>query len=236
TPSVSSARRTAPPLSAGGRPCRRQGDGEPRGTGRHRRHRRIRRDRGHRRPRRVTTPAPLKITSTAILPAGSTSWFTGGILLLVLAGCGADADSDPASGPPDESPSTADPPASVAVGGADTVAEAAVEDGGWTTPPAPAEREVAGVVTVTGFRIARHESFDRFVITFADEAHPTHRVEFASGAAMQCGSGESVDIRGEAVLTVRLEPARAHDDAGNVTVSPRDSVVGLPALIEARVV
>jgi hypothetical protein len=165
------------------------------------------------------------------------------LLLCVLVGCGAGADpGEPANrAEPGEPGNSVDPALrsaeSTGSAGEDGAsADAAADGDDWRTGSIRMERASTGMVTVTDIRTARHDTFDRFVITLAGDSFPTHSAELNAGPAVQCGSGEPVELSGEAVLVVGLEPARAHDDAGNSTLEPRDTAPGFPALLEARLI
>jgi hypothetical protein len=81
-------------------------------------------------------------------------------------------------------------------------------------------------------RTASQEGFDRIVFEFEGSAVPGYRVEYIDPPAIQCGSGEPVEIAGAALLQVRLIPAQAHTDAGEATVQERERHPGLPVLQE----
>lgn len=105
----------------------------------------------------------------------------------------------------------------------------------WVSGSARQEhRQSAGSVTVTDIRAAAHDDFDRFVVTLAGDDFPTHQAEIIPGPAIQCGSGEPVELPGNGALILRLEGARAHEDAGSSTLPARDLQPGLAALLEAR--
>ncbi len=80
-------------------------------------------------------------------------------------------------------------------------------------------------------RAARQEGFDRVVFEFEGSAVPGYRVGYVE-SAVQCGSGEPVEVAGAALLQVRLDPAQAHTEAGEATVSERERRPGLAVLQE----
>lgn len=167
--------------------------------------------------------------------ASAGGWIARALVVAALAGCGAGDDREgevagAVSGFDSTFTVSPGPEEPVSAGNSD------VDDDRWTTGSVTSERAISGAVTVTGIRVASHDSFDRFVITIEGAALPTLRAGFAQEPPTYCGSGEPVQIRGDAVLMIGLEPAQAHDDAGNVTVQPRDTIVDLPALLEVRIV
>jgi hypothetical protein len=87
------------------------------------------------------------------------------------------------------------------------------------------------VAVLTDVRSASHEGYDRIVFEFSG-AMPGYRVEYVD-EAVGCGSGEPVEVAGTAYLQVKMQPAQAHDDAGNATVESQTIDVGLSSLVEA---
>lgn len=107
-----------------------------------------------------------------------------------------------------------------------------------TADPAPAPAKVEkpagpdiGVVVLREVRAAGQRGFDRVVFEFAGNGVPGYRVGYVDGAT-QCGSGEAVELAGQAWLQVQLTPARAHTEAGEPTVRDRERRLDLPALQE----
>jgi hypothetical protein len=88
-----------------------------------------------------------------------------------------------------------------------------------------------GVVVLREVRAAGHQEFDRVVFEFEGVEVPGYRVAYVD-AAIQCGSGEAVELAGEALLEVQLTPAQAHTEAGRPTVRNRERRLDLPALKE----
>lgn len=167
------------------------------------------------------------------------------LLLLLLAGCGGGPDragippneAGPAqvteagaSAAVDPSREERDPEAPENVARADTAASAA-----WTIGITRQDHPVDSVATVTAVRFARHPGFERLVIEFAGSGLPGYAIEYVDEPVRQCGSGDAVYLRGDAVLQIRLEPARAHDDQGAATLSPRRWTPSFPVMFEALV-
>ncbi|TFV86470.1 hypothetical protein [Blastococcus sp. CT_GayMR16] len=125
---------------------------------------------------------------------------------VVLAGCGGgDADEQSSSA----TVTSAEPSAA-----AETFAEGATaEDGATDAPPFPGDAEpdsadpsAGTAVTVSDIRIGRHDGFDRVVFEVGGTGTPGWDVRYVDEASSQ-GSGDSVDVAGDAVLQVSLTGA-----------------------------
>jgi hypothetical protein len=87
--------------------------------------------------------------------------------------------------------------------------------------PDPAQ----GIYVLNDVRVGAHPEsggWDRIVFEFEPVdgfpgGHPGGIVEYVD-EALQCGSGEPVDVEGEAILRVKLDATQAHDDNGNLTI------------------
>jgi hypothetical protein len=82
-------------------------------------------------------------------------------------------------------------------------------------------------------RAGAHDGFDRIVFEFED-ALPGYTVEYITGPATQCGSGMDVEVEGGALLSVRISPANAHNEAGEVTVPLLELTPGYSSILEAE--
>jgi hypothetical protein len=82
-------------------------------------------------------------------------------------------------------------------------------------------------------RAAGQDGFDRVVFEFEGSLVPGYRVGYVD-SAVQCGSGEPVEVAGAARLQVRLIPAQAHTEAGEPTVRERERRPGLAVLHEMK--
>jgi len=80
-------------------------------------------------------------------------------------------------------------------------------------------------------RAAEHEGYDRIVFEF-EGPPPDYRVEYVENPT-QCGSGQPVNIEGNAVLAVSFEPTNAHTEAGEPTLAFQSISPGLPSIVEA---
>jgi hypothetical protein len=115
--------------------------------------------------------------------------------------------------------------------------------GGTATAAAPAKAAACRTPVVAAndatdqprlddVRVARHDDagFDRVVFDLTDvPGYQVHRVRRVT----QDGSGQTLALRGKAFLTVRLEPAVAHDAQGRST-APRRIVRSFSQLKEVR--
>ena len=149
-------------------------------------------------------------------------------LVWLLAGCrepmpeppAARADSPAVSRPAAAEPDPAEP------------AEPATP-GGWTVRDTQVSAP-SGVVVLAAVRTARHEGYDRIVFEFDGDTLPGFRLSYVDKPQHQCGSGEEVWLAGDAWLSIRLEPAHAHTEAGAPTVAERARRPQLPNLLELR--
>lgn len=100
------------------------------------------------------------------------------------------------------------------------------------------ESEGAGerMTTLESVRTARNDGFDRLVFEFERGRVPGYRIEYVEQPVRQCGSGQPVQLRGDAWLRVRLEPSQAHDDRGRPTVQDRARSADLPLVRELRLI
>jgi hypothetical protein len=102
-----------------------------------------------------------------------------------------------------------------------------------TTDPTTGGDQSLPIQTVTDVRVGEHEGYDRIVFEFED-AIPGYQVEYKVPPATQGGSGANVDVEGEALLTVDLRTAQAHDDAGEATIDADEIAAGLSMIEEAK--
>ena len=99
-----------------------------------------------------------------------------------------------------------------------------------TTDVTDRSGKISKAAILTAVRAAGHKGFDRVVFEFAGPALPGYRIEYLDRPATQCGSGESVSLKGNARLSVRFRPANAHTENGEATVTERDMMPGLVAV------
>ncbi|MGK2966086.1 MAG: AMIN-like domain-containing (lipo)protein, partial [Tepidiformaceae bacterium] len=98
------------------------------------------------------------------------------------------------------------------------------------------EKELPGVVvTVVDVRTGEQaEGYDRIVFEFEGTQIPGYSIEYVVPPLAQCGSGQSVDIEGEALLSIKLRTAAAHDDQGQVTIDSPEILAAHPEIVEAE--
>jgi hypothetical protein len=119
----------------------------------------------------------------------------------LLTGCGSDEPTDSASATT----------SSVSSGAAEPDGVDSTDDDGSTAAPAfPADVEAdtgepsgEARLTVSDIRIGRHDGFDRVVFEVGGEGTPGWDVRYVEAASSQ-GSGDAVDVAGDAILQVTL--------------------------------
>ncbi len=117
--------------------------------------------------------------------------------LAALPACGeSDDESAPATEPTTSTTTTG-------TDGIDPLADAGTD---------PVIGEAPGTETALLERVAigRHEGFDRVVFQFRDRL-PGYRVEYVEPPLQEDGSGNPVEIDGDAIVLVRMEPASGFD-------------------------
>ena len=156
-------------------------------------------------------------------------------LLLATAACSTEAPA-PAPGPPaaaDSAPADTTPDPTVA-----PIADSATHDPNaqWTVGVTSSQRNVTGVALLRAVRTARHDAYDRIVFDFGDDPLPNYHIEYVDRPVRQCGSGEPVPVAGDAWLAIRFEPANAHTEAGQPTVTERERMLSLPNVRELELI
>ncbi|MFN7134433.1 MAG: hypothetical protein ACK4N5_20300, partial [Myxococcales bacterium] len=102
--------------------------------------------------------------------------------------------------------------------------------GEWTAATVEVRRDGRQVV-LRQVRAARNAGFDRLVFEFDGETLPGYRIGYVDRPARHCGSGEPLVLPGDGLLEVRLSPAVAHDEAGQLTVNALEAKPNLPVLL-----
>jgi hypothetical protein len=146
--------------------------------------------------------------------------FVGVGVLVATAGCG-DGDETPAldTAPPvtEEAPPPSPAPSSADDEPANDTATDEPEGGPEPFPDdvSAAEQEPGGaqLLTVTDVRLGRHDGYDRVVFDLGGEGTPGWNVEYVDEAADD-GSGEPVEVGGDAVLSVRISGTAMPMDSG----------------------
>jgi hypothetical protein len=77
------------------------------------------------------------------------------------------------------------------------------------------------MTTLIEVRTAVHPDFERVVFVFEGDQLPGYKVEYVDRPVRRCGSGEVVELPGDAWISVRLEPSQAHTEAGAPTIVDR---------------
>lgn len=103
----------------------------------------------------------------------------------------------------------------------------------WTAGITRVERPHVGMTTLAAVRIARNDGYERFVMELGGDTVPGYHVEYVDRPVRQCGSGDPIPLEGDGWLMIRLEPARAHTEAGAPTVRERRRRPGQPVILEA---
>ena len=163
-------------------------------------------------------PRRLIVASALVLTAALS------LLLLACGGDEADEDATP-------TPTTAAAEAT-ATAPAEETPDATPFQGGRDPVEAPAQGQ--GIPVLTDVRTGEHEGYDRIAFEFDGNERPHYRVEYITGPATGCGSGEPAHIAGTALLQVRFTPANAHDDQGQPTFGSTELLPALTTLLEAE--
>jgi hypothetical protein len=167
-------------------------------------------------------------------------------LALVLAGCGGDGDDG-------ASPPTSAPASSSAAGGSGTGGEGTGGSSGEAPPdsnadgddsaaPFPANTEpdtgeasADALVSVTDIRIGRHDGFDRVVFETDGTGTPGWDVHYVDAAHSQ-GSGDDIEVDGDAVLQVTITGVGIPADTGVDEYSGPDRLSSGDAQVVTEVV
>ncbi|MDQ1374208.1 MAG: hypothetical protein QOJ09_1546 [Actinomycetota bacterium] len=143
--------------------------------------------------------------------------------LIVLAAC--QSSQDPAL---DSGGSTTTTAAADGSGGSTTTVASGFGVSEVSVPPAK-----KGLLTAV--RAAHQGGFDRVVFEF-EGAVPGYGVKYVDRPVIEDGSGKTVDVQGDSVLQVRMEPAAGADLAGaklrQTYTGPNRIAPGTPAVTE----
>ena len=120
----------------------------------------------------------------------------------LAAGCG--GGSTPQSEPPAAGTTTASTPAT-------TTTTATNPLPGAGTSIVVATTTAKGTALLERVAIGRHEGFDRVVFQFRGEGLPSYRIQYTEPPFAEDGSGNPVEVNGNAFVTVRMEPASGFD-------------------------
>ena len=122
-------------------------------------------------------------------------------LLAVSSGCGGSDKSSNSSGGYSLPSSTTT--ATTGTGGIDPL-------GGASTTPVEGAANSSDTALLERVAVGRHEGYDRVVFQFRN-ALPGYKVEYVQPPLKEDGSGNPVEIKGNAFLVVRMEPASGFD-------------------------
>ncbi len=122
---------------------------------------------------------------------------TAAILVFVGLGCAGSDDEEPPSTRDETTAPTTSP----------TTTEESFE-GGTTTVTAPAK--IAETALLERVAVAGHDGYDRVVFQFRNGL-PGYRVEYVEPPLREDGSGNVVNLDGDAFVVVRMEPASGFD-------------------------
>jgi hypothetical protein len=124
--------------------------------------------------------------------------------VVALAGCsGGSSSSESNTEPPAGTTTTATVPT--------TTTEQADPLAGAGTNVVVAPSTAKATALLQRVAIGHHEGFDRVVFEFRDPGLPGYRVEYVPPPLKEDGSGNPVDVAGNAFLVVRMEPASGFD-------------------------
>ena len=138
------------------------------------------------------------------------------ILLTALCACGRESEEERLGDTPPPDGTAAQ---SIAADRENVSALNNPDTAAWTAGlSAKAGSEMATLLEV---RTASHDGFERIVFAFGDGPMPGYRVEYVDRPVRACGSGEVVELPGDAWLSIVLEPAQAHTEEGKPTVAER---------------
>jgi hypothetical protein len=164
---------------------------------------------------------------------------------LLVAGCGSEDDGEPAASTGSIATETAAPDGTDdgTDGGTDDGTDGGTDDGtdsgtdGGDAPPFPSDvqpdqQDASGdaLVTVTDIRTGRHDGFDRVVFEVDGEGVPGWDVRYVDDPVSQ-GSGDPVEVSGEAVLQVTVTGAGYPYDTGVEEFAANEPVAGPGAVV-----
>jgi hypothetical protein len=122
--------------------------------------------------------------------------------LLALAGCGGSSSNE--SEPPAAGTTTA-----TTVATTTTEQTEPLPGAGTSVVVAPSTSKQTALLERVA--VGHHEGFDRVVFQFRGTGLPGYRVEYVEPPLKEDGSGNPVDVAGNAFVTVRMEPASGFD-------------------------
>jgi hypothetical protein len=121
-------------------------------------------------------------------------------VIVTVSGCGGGSGGGGSAAQPGSSNSTT---ATVTTSGIDPLE-------GATTTPVRADATGSEIALLERVDLGRHEGYDRVVFQFRDQL-PGYRIEYVQPPLKEDGSGNPVEIEGNAIVMVRMEPASGFD-------------------------
>ena len=132
---------------------------------------------------------------------------TGTVLLLALAALAAAAGCGKSSSDQTEPPATGSTTATAPT----TTAEGIDPLEGAGTTIVVGTTTAKAIALLERVAVGRHEGYDRVVFQFRGEGVPAYRVQYMEPPLKEDGSGNPVDVAGNAFVVVRMEPASGFD-------------------------
>ena len=124
--------------------------------------------------------------------------------LVAGTGCGG-SDSDDTAAPGTSQTTTASTDTTTETGGIDPLE-------GASTEPVSAPVKAQEIALLERVALARHEGYDRVVFQFRNVV-PGYRVEYVDPPLKEDGSGNRVEVDGDAFVLIRMEQASGFDVA-----------------------
>lgn len=111
----------------------------------------------------------------------------------------------------------------VGCGGGGASEDPSPADSAWTVGSVSRPSTVrTGIPLIADLRTGTHDGYDRVTVELEDaegEGFPGYHVEYIDRPLRECGSGRQIQPVGDGWLELRLEPARAHTEAGESTLA-----------------
>jgi hypothetical protein len=123
--------------------------------------------------------------------------------LLAVSGCGGSDTSSPPDGASSLPASSTPTTSTTDTSGIDPLEGAA-------TTPVTAAATGSDTALLERIAVGRHEGYDRVVFQFQNGL-PGYKVEYVQPPLKEDGSGKPVSVKGDAIVSVRMEPASGFD-------------------------
>ena len=149
------------------------------------------------------------VVATALLMVGVTACGGGSDDGGAKATTSAGGSQPDGSSTTDAEPGTTD--GSSTTGGGATTTTAAGGLPGASEGQHTAPGDGTGTALLKSVRVGSHEGFERIVFEFAGTSVPGYRVQWVDGPITADGSGDEVEVAGEAFLEIVMQPASGVD-------------------------